>query len=380
MTEVTGDIGGRIMVVDDEAIERELLSGLLAPSGYEIHLAGDGREALERAAELRPDCILLDLVMPDIGGIEACRALKSEPSTEMVPIIIITAEVDRRSRLDAIAAGADDFLNKPYDRDEVLLRVRNSVRTKRLYDRVQSDLERLRGLEATKDTFTHMLIHDLKQPLTAIKAYGDLLRLRVESGTTDAASLLTVSTKIGDLVGSVEKMIALILDITRLEERGLPLHFEALDLRGVVGEAAELSRQPAESRGISIDIRGSTGVVRCDRELIVRVVDNLLSNALKYSPEGAAVEIVADRGEDWAGFSVSDRGPGVPPEYREIIFEKFGQVEMGRDRKKYTSGLGLAFCKLACEAHGGSIWVDDRSGGGSTFHVRLASVAGDGTV
>ena len=377
MAEGGEGVGGRILVVDDEAIERELLSGLLDPNGYKVRAAADGREALGLAAEFRPDCILLDLVMAGLGGIETCRSLKADPTTAIIPVIIITAEVDRRSRLEAIAAGADDFLNKPYDRDEVLLRVRNAVRMKRLYDHVESDLQRLRTLEATKDSFTHMLIHDLKQPLTAVKAYGDLVHLRLESGTADPSTLVTASGKIGELVESLEAMIALILDITRLEEGGLPLDLELHELEGIFTEAAELNRQPAEARGVTIDIEASKVATRCDRPLVVRIAENLLSNALKYSPEGGAVEVSFDSGEGWVGFSVSDRGPGIPPEYHSLIFEKFGQVEMGRDRKKFSSGLGLAFCKLACEVHGGSISVENRVDGGSIFHVHLPNVSFD---
>ena len=360
---------GELLVVDDEAINREMLKALLTADGYEVHEAADGQEALEVVGRRRPDCILLDLSMPRLGGVEVCREVKAAPATRMIPVIVITANQDSQSRLDAISAGADDFLTKPYVPEEVRLRVRNAVGTKHLYDRSQDDLRRLQSLEATKDTLTHMLIHDLKQPLTAIKAYGDLLAMRLEAKGDEEN--LGVARKVGGFVDSTVSMISLILDIARLEEGKLPLQLSKLDLAQLLETAVDASTSVAATRSIRLELVTGAVEVTGDHDLVVRIAENLLSNAVKYSPDGAMVKVATVEKADSAGFTVTDHGPGIPREYHTLIFEKFGQVEMGDNRKKYSSGLGLAFCRLAAEAHGGTIEIESAPGLGATFTVLL---------
>lgn len=358
-----------LLVVDDEAINRAMLEGLLRPEGYAVKEARDGEEALELVLRGKPDCILLDLSMPRLGGVEVCRRLKADASTRMIPILVITANQDSQSRIEAISAGADDFLTKPYVAEEVRMRVRNAVSMKRLYDRAQEDFLRLKSLEETKDTFTHMLIHDLKQPLTAIKAYGELLAIKLGKGGDERSS--EVAAKIGASVDSVVSMVSLILDITRLEEGRLPLQVTRTDLNELLRTVTEGNRVIASARGIRIELEEGEGTLSCDQELVERIAQNVLSNSLKYSPNDGTVTVKVVADETNAGFAISDEGAGIPEEYQRVIFEKFGQVEMGKDRKKYSSGLGLAFCKLAAEAHGGTISVESGSGIGTTFTVTL---------
>lgn len=360
---------GRVLVVDDEPINRDLLRGLLQDAGYEVEVGEDGVDAVRLSLSYQPDCILLDLIMPRLSGVDSCRAIKENGETAVIPVIVITGHADRDARIEAIKSGADDFLSKPYDADEVLLRVKNAVRSKHLYDRAKDDLKRLRELEQTKEDLTHMLIHDLRQPLSGIKAYGDYLRF---SAGTEMTPLLDESLeRISRLVDTAESMIANILDITRLEDGRMPIEPSAQDLQEIVAGAVEDIRQFAKNAQVELELRPTRCVVSCDPELIRRIVENLLSNAIKFSKEGETVVVGIEIQGDSGIFFVTDRGMGIPEELHTRIFEKYGQAEMRSQGTSYSSGLGLTFCKLAAEASGGTISLESSPGKGATFRVSL---------
>jgi PleD family two-component response regulator len=151
---------GVVLVVDDDAINRNMLKNFLEHEGYSTREAPDGDEALRLVAESFPDVILLDVVMPKLSGLEVCRRLKADPKTAHLPILLVTALTEREARLKGIEAGADDFIAKPMDREEVALRLRNAIRTKRLFDELQARYDQLRQMQELRDSLTQMLVND----------------------------------------------------------------------------------------------------------------------------------------------------------------------------------------------------------------------------
>jgi signal transduction histidine kinase len=235
--------------------------------------------------------------------------------------------------------------------------------------RADMALQQLRASEALRNDLTHMLVHDLRNPLTAsLLSTKTLLAAGPAMGEAER-SLLSIA------VGSQTRlagMLADILDVARAEEAGMRLELGRYDPAEVVREAVDEARPSAEKAEIRLSIETAPcPPVAMDAEKMRRVVGNLLANAIKFTPRGGAVVAAVRRQGDLAVISVRDTGPGVPREMRDAVFDKFGQLEAGSRGDRTSVGLGLTFCKLAVEAHGGRIWVDDAEGDGAVFALEL---------
>src|SRR5712671_240096 len=218
--------GGTVLVVDDEPKNVMLLQDLLESRGYTVLSASDGDKGLDLARERIPDVVLLDVMMPRLNGFDVCRKLKAEQKTAMIPVLLVTSLDARQDRLAGIGAGANDFITKPIDSGDFLLRVRNAVATKRLHDRVSHQLQRLQELEAARDTLTHMVVHDLRSPLTGLRGYLELLRA-VANGNAEVAEYASEADAIAK---RLTEMISQVLDMSRLESGQMPLSLKEADL------------------------------------------------------------------------------------------------------------------------------------------------------
>jgi two-component system sensor histidine kinase/response regulator len=356
---------GTVLIADDEDNNRILLRDALEGRDYRVLDACDGVEALEVAMNSRPDVILLDWMMPKIDGLEVCRRLKANPSTSRIPVLMVTALSDRRERLSGIQAGANDYLVKPIDIQDVALRVRNAVHMKRLSDQIERNLLELQRMQKLRENLTHMIVHDLRAPLGGIMGFLELLRLDSEGFGESTLRHLDMAYKgLERLAG----MITSILDVSRLEAGEMPVARTASDLEAIIQSALEPLSSMFHRFQMRFDYEPGVRVL-CDTDLIRRVVGNLMSNAFKFTPPGGTIEILTRREAIQAVVTVRDSGPGIPPEFHGKIFEKFGQVE--NQRRKHSSGLGLTFCKLAVEANGGTIGVESEPGKGSAFRFTL---------
>jgi two-component system, sensor histidine kinase and response regulator len=271
-------------------------------------------------------------------------------------------------KVRAFAAGGVDYVTKPFQLEEVGARIATHLELRRTRARLQESFERLRKLEELRDSLVHMVVHDMTSPLTALGTHVELLRRSLEGapGTETAHFLDLFEQGVARLIRMTEDL----LDVSRLEAEKLPLHLGDCDLAEVARDATEVATSRFPGAAVTLDAPGPL-MARCDEDLVRRVIENLASNGLKHSPPGGLLE-VAVRGEDGvARFTVRDHGAGIPAEYRESIFAKFGTVEARTRRKYHSTGLGLTFCKLAVEAHGGSIGVDTAEGEGNTFWFTL---------
>ena len=353
-----------VLVVDDNPQNIELLEAYLVPEHYDVIAAYDGAEALDRVSETPPDIVLLDIMMPNMNGYEVCKILKNDVKTQFIPVVMVTALKDRDDKLKGIEAGADDFLTKPIDRVELLTRIKSLIRVKRLHDDLDRSYRDLMELEHTKDRLTQMIIHDLKNPLTGVKANLEIVGMEE---LTDTRDCLDAAVRSCDLLFH---MIQDLLDISRMEEGRLTLNLESLDLNELVEPAVRESEVPAhaESKEIHVEIPSGLPRIPGDRNLLYRTLSNLMINAVKHTGRGGNITIRATGENGALRVEVSDTGQGIPAAYLERIFEKFGQVE---SRRHGGSGLGLTFCKMAVESHGGRIWAESEEGQGSTFILVL---------
>lgn len=358
-----------VLIVDDEPATRRYLARLLTRQSCRVVEAADGAEALAQASSGDLDAVLLDVVMPGLDGLETCRRLKGDPRTAAIPVLLVTGLSDRSDRLRGIELGADDFLAKPIDPEELVLRVRNVVRTKRLRDEVVADCRRLRDLERARDDLTHLIVHDMRGPLTGM--LGNLQLLRASGGDTldaDAREDLEMALQATNVL---VEMVDTLLDAGRLERGEVAPRSERTDLARLVGEALERHGVAVDSPRVAFDPPARPVEVECDPDLVRRIVYNLLANAFRSGPSTMRVDVAIARGPGAVRLSVRDRGPAIPPEARRRVFERFGVVDERREGRRGAAGLGLAFCKLAAEAHGGSIELESAEGGGNTFHLVL---------
>jgi PAS domain S-box-containing protein len=507
----------KILVADDSPVVATMLATTLAREGYQTVRAADGIEATQRAYSEMPDLILLDIFMPRMNGYQVCRLLKNDPVVAEIPVIILTGSDSTSAEFWSMQTGANAFMTKGFEHDELLATVRRLIpngesasrrppaeppspeeilsRVSLLMDRelyastveriqlqtvlqnlsdgiVTLDLQRrfvsanaalcgmvgaerdellgrpaaevigggavpaaielfeqalagnsvtprdaelanrngvclpvevsaallrdyngevvgcvclfkditrrkqvealydqLRTLDQVKEDLTHMIVHDLRTPLTAligglqtIEMLGDLnseqrdfLGLSVDSGQT--------------LLG----MISDLLDISKMEEGSIQLDYGKVHVSELADRALQQIATLAKNKGTAIETRleRDLPLVPADEEKLRRILVNLLGNAVKFTPRHGTVTLIAERHDGNLLFRVCDSGEGIPKDAFDRIFEKFEQVESRKAGRKMSSGLGLTFCKMAVEAHGGRIWVESQVGRGSTFSFTI---------
>jgi len=379
-----------ILVVDDIPANVELLVDQLESLGYRTITADDGPSAVSTALEQRPDLCILDVSMPagDLGvedratGFEVCRRIKRDPRTSRIPVIFVTALNETSDRVKGIEAGGDDFLTKPHNRLVLGARVRSLLKLKATTDALEDSLRKLRELEKVREDLMRMIVHDLKTPITLVLATLEMLadgdfgevNDRQKSAISDA------ETKSEDLLALIED----ILEVARIEEANIKLSLAPIAPAALLSEMVHewQHRFHQEGTAVSVSVADDAPVFAGDKPLLKRVFSNLIQNAVTHSSTPIELQLLSRATASGLLFTVTDTGPGIPPEYHELIFRKFGQVGMQRIPRTRSSGLGLTFCKLVVEMHGGRIWVQSTGGEGSAFHIELpvdAPAVGDGS-
>jgi two-component system sensor histidine kinase/response regulator len=370
-----------ILVADDIPANVELLLDQLHSLGYDTITAIDGPSAVAAAFEQNPDLCILDVSMPagDLGvddrstGFEVCRRIKRDPRTSRIPVIFVTALNDTSDRVRGIEAGGDDFLTKPHNRLVLGARVRSLLKLKAATDALEDSLRKLRELEKVRDDLMKMIVHDLKTPLTSVLATLEML------ADGDFGAVTTPQkAAIGDAETKSEDLLALIddiLEVARIEEANISLALTPIAPGALLAELVHEwgHRFQQDGTTASVSVADDAPVFSGDKGLIKRVFSNLIQNAVTHSSHAVHLELSARRARQGVLFTVMDNGPGIPPEYHDLIFRKFGQVEMPRSPRTRSSGLGLTFCKLVVERHGGRIWVKSTEGKGSSFYIELPS-------
>ncbi|MDZ7831431.1 MAG: response regulator [Desulfobacterales bacterium] len=361
-----------IMVVDDTPANLKLLDEMLQSRGYRVVQFPRGAMALKAAAQNPPDLILLDILMPEMDGFEVCRRLKSDESLKDIPVLFISALDGPNDKIKAFSAGGLDYVTKPFQEEEVLARVKTHLDLRRQQlqvevqkRQIQEDYDRLRELEELRDNLVHMIVHDMRSPLMGVLGYAELLVEELKNLGHD--ELATYAGEILATGGSLRDMVTTLLDISRMESNEMPLEKEACDLREIVASAIISLGALVNDSTVLFERPADAVVAVCDPEVVRRVVGNLIANAVKFTGSGGEVRIDLNRISEGVGVTFCDNGPGIPPEYYERIFDKFGQMTTSKEGHKYSTGLGLTFCKLAVEAQGGRIGVDSEVGKGSIF-------------
>lgn len=344
-------MSGLVLVVDDLASNQLLTEAQLTAAGYDVVLASNGAAALE-ALTRRPEIevVLLDAMMPGMDGFETCRRIRELPHGRELPIVFLTASREGATHIRALESGADDFLHKPIDRTELLLRVRSLVR--------------IRRLQLQRALLTNLLVHDLKNPVTGIISNAEFARDESKEPARGAIE------DVLSAAGLLQRMVMNLLDIGRAEDGMLRPASTTIDLAQLLEPIVAGNRRRLGIRRLRIDVC-TEGVVRGDPDLLSRVLQNLLDNAVRYAPAGSTIAIDFQKTDTTTRLKVRDEGPGIPVDARARIFEKYGQATETAKTDRATRGLGLLFCRLVAEAHRGRIWVEDNAPRGTAFVLEL---------
>jgi signal transduction histidine kinase len=374
---------GLILVVDDVEANRDVLARRLERQGHQSAVAASGIEALSLLSTVPFDLVLLDVMMPEMDGFETLKRIKSNPALWGVSVVMITALDEVDSVVRCIELGAADYLTKPFNPVLLQARIGSCLREKRARDRetrlfsnLQTSYRQLKELETMRDDLTHMIVHDLRTPLTSVlvgmqtvEAVGDLnasqqemLKLSIDGGHT--------------LLGMINDL----LDIDKMEKGSLQLDYGDVSPGELVSSSLAQVALLASGKNIRLSSEVAPDLPNFfgDGDKLRRTLVNLIGNALKFTPSGGAVAVSVRRGDadgDSLVFAVQDTGEGIPKEAFDRIFEKFGQVENRKAGRKMSTGLGLTFSKMAVEAHGGRIWVESEPGQGSVFSFALPLAA-----
>jgi signal transduction histidine kinase len=359
--------GASVVVIDDDYAMGLSCRKILAKSGYAVQVFEDGTSGLDAVLTQRPDLVVVDLKMPGIGGMEVIsRVHAADPDIVMV---VITGYPTIGSAVEAIKAGAFDFLPKPFTPDELRLVVERALGQRRLLLRSHR-LEQERQL--LKRRFMTFVSHQLKSPLVAIRQYMDVL-LRMEDSDSAAERRGEWLTRSRNRCDQLVRLIEDWLTLARVDFSELAQRRDPLDVRQVLAEVVEACEPQASLREISLDLSLP------ERELIVGgdagwvgvLFTNLLENAIKYNKQGGRVSVTArvDRGD--VCVAVTDTGRGIPEELHSMVFEEFFRVDQGDEQAPSGTGLGLALTKRIATDLGGRIDLESEVGVGSTFTVRI---------
>lgn len=370
-----------VLIIDDNALNRDMLVDYVESLGYEGAAAAHGKEGMEVVARRAPDAILLDLDMPVMDGYAVLDALQAHEEWRHIPVVMISGKDDLQTMTDVLARGAVDYMPKPFKPSILKARLHASFERKDLRDRERAlllDLEAsyrdLRAAEAGRDALTHMIVHDLGNPLAIIKMNADMLQMGAAMGSPIPSDMLAERVAhIASASTSMDLMIRSMLDIAKMESGQLEPQWERGDPTPLLHTLASRFRPVAEDAGMQIEVDAPEGdhPVSFDAVLLERVLANLMANAVKYA-QGADRLILRYR-PDELRIEVEDNGPGIPEAMRERIFEKFYQATSASGAPRVGIGLGLAFCRMAMEVMGGSIRAEQAEPEGSRFALTLTA-------
>ncbi|RPI01762.1 MAG: hybrid sensor histidine kinase/response regulator [Ignavibacteriae bacterium] len=416
-----------ILIVEDSPTQTKLLRLILEENGYHVEAAEDGKNALECVRTRQPDLIITDIVMPEMDGFALCKALKSDPRTKSIPVMLLTSLSDPEDVIKGLQAGADNFLTKPYedtflvsciqnifanlemrkkrstsseieimfagqkyhinsDRmqiiDLLLSTYENAVQKNNELHKAHNDLmEAHRQLEQKnyelekvnreKTHFLSVAAHDLRNPLTIIYTTADLiteeLKEKTSAETIEFLEMIKQSSKF------MRDLIEELLDVSVIDSGKLSINLELVDLMELIRNNVSLNRVIAGRKQITVEFNPQKDLplFPLDRKKIEQVFNNLISNAIKYSYPKSRVSIDAKREKDNLVIAVHDTGQGIPPAEMDKLFKPFPRLSVKTTSGESSTGLGLVIVRKIVEAHNGKVWAESRLNIGTTFKISL---------
>lgn len=359
-----------ILVVDDIQTNIQVVGQILNEAGYEVMPATSGAQAFERIRTHAPDLILLDFMMPDVNGVEVCKHLKANPLTKKIPVIFLTASNDMEHLVQAFEAGAVDYVTKPFRGAELLARVRTHLELKKAREALFQYSERLREMNEEKNEFLGIVAHDLRSPLSNIVSSTAMALSDSEATRGQIEEFLEI---IQASATHVIHLVENLMDVNAIEQGRMKIDLVPTELgelvRGVTNNYAGKAR--AKQQELVVTTGEGPLVAFADSHATIQIFDNLISNALKYSPTGKRIDVRLTRRSEVVRCEVQDQGPGVSAEDLKKMFGKFARLSARPTGGEPSTGLGLSIVKKMVEAAGGKVWCESKLGEGARFIVEL---------
>lgn len=361
----------KILIVDDVMSNVLLLKVLLTNEKFAIATASNGRQALEQVEKENPDLVLLDVMMPDMSGFEVARHLKSNPNTADIPIIFLTALNSTADIVKGFQVGANDFISKPFNKEELIIRVTHQISLVAAKRLILSKTEELQRTIAGRDKLYSVIAHDLRSPMGSIKMVLNMLILNLPSEKI-GAEMYELLTMANQTTEDVFSLLDNLLKWTKSQIGKLNVVYQDVDLVEVTDGVIEIFSMVASLKKIRIhEMKPEKMMVNADIDMLKTVVRNLLSNAIKFSKENSEVLVKMEEVDGMAVVSVQDYGCGISEEGQKKLLHTDTHFSTFGTNNEEGSGLGLLLCKDFVVKNGGKLWFTSKEGEGSIFSFSI---------
>lgn len=361
----------KILIVDDVMSNVLLLKVLLTNEKFAIATASNGRQALEQVEKENPDLVLLDVIMPDMSGFEVAQHLKSNPNTADIPIIFLTALNSTADIVKGFQVGANDFISKPFNKEELIIRVTHQISLVAAKRLILSKTEELQRTIAGRDKLYSVIAHDLRSPMGSIKMVLNMLILNLPSEKI-GAEMYELLTMANQTTEDVFSLLDNLLKWTKSQIGKLNVVYQDVDLVEVTDGVIEIFSMVASLKKIKIrEMKPEKMMVNADIDMLKTVVRNLLSNAIKFSKENSEVLVKMEEVDGMAVVSVQDHGCGISEEGQKKLLHTDTHFSTFGTNNEEGSGLGLLLCKDFVVKNGGKLWFTSKEGEGSIFSFSI---------
>lgn len=365
---------GLVLLVDDDRATHGVIKKILTSGAFEIYHAFDAKQAKAMVAKAPPELIVCDVEMPGEGGIALCRELKSSSTTAEIPLIIITGYSNTETMNEAFEAGANDYVEKPIRQTELLTRCKRQITDFRKRRDTAETINSLHLQNTSKTKFLGVASHDLRNPIASICGVSHFLE-------TERFGQLNESQRemVRCIIDASENMLNLVedlLDVSKIDLDHFELSRERSAPSDIMRQTAKLQAPASEKKAIKLSYTDSSNAAQAsiDKRLITRAVENLVTNAIKFSPSNTHIQLETRADAEWIYLSVKDGGPGIPEAEFDKLFKEFSRTSNMPTGGESTSGIGLYVVKRIVASHGGNITAENRPEGGAHFQMKLKRI------
>jgi len=359
-----------ILIVDDKQENLQVLGSILIQKKYKLSVAKNGLEALNIVTRVKPDLILLDIMMPELDGFETCKRLKESLETREIPIIFLTAKIEPEDIVKGFELGAVDYITKPFNAKELLVRVNTHLELKHAHERIKKSEQLLREANQAKDRFFSIISRDLKDPFNTLVGFSQLLLSNFDKYPPE--KIREIGQYLFNSTIQASNRLENLIQWSRSQTGITKWNPIKLDIKKLIDKNIEILNEAARKKDIQVNSRvGKKIYVYADEDMINTVIRNLISNAIKYSNAKSNVVITSRENKESVLLEVSDKGVGIKEEDLQKLFRIDIRHATRGTNGEEGSGLGLILCKKFIEKNGGKITVESKESEGSQFSFTL---------
>lgn len=359
-----------VLIVDDNSNNVKIIALALQPLNFKLVIATNGKTAIEMVDKTRPDLVLLDVMMPGMDGYETCKIIKSKEENSNLPVIFLTALTDKENTLKGFESGGVDYITKPFNKDELISRVKTHLELKLTRDELEQTSKYLYSLNAVKDKLFSVIGHDLRSPLGSVKMYLEYLSETLDELPPD--KLHSTFDILGKTVDEVFSLLENLLGWAKSQSGNLSINKEVIVLNDLINNVYSLNKGNLKFKNISFSLNiAPETTIFADLISITAVFRNLLSNAIKFTPEGGSISVNSVIVNENVVIEFKDTGIGISEENMVKIFDSTQHITTFGTNREVGSGLGINLCKDFTMKNGGNLWVKSVVGEGSSFFLSL---------